>query len=330
MPRYRRECPPGSVQHLVQRFINREFRLDDRGRREYLRRLAALAAISDWQWLGYALMSSHLHQMALAGHASAESWLHPLNTGFAQYLNRTQNRLGPVFADRPKTIGCKEEHAARALAYIHNNPVRAGVVADPADSDWTSHRAYIGEAVAPSWLNVSAGLAACGFDSSPRGRLGFHSFVSEHARDAKDELLSGGLLQSTRVRVRRVLGPAVEIGHPQSTDGAGAAYPIWSVRGAARHIPREGLVDELLIEVAVATNCAVAEFCSGRRDDVVVRARRLTVLAGRRLGLPMRELGPAVGIARQSAGGLLRSNRDATEALEELARAIAQRVYAKR
>lgn len=330
MPRYRRDCPPGSVQHLVQRFINREFRLDDRGRREYLRRLGALAAISDWQWLGYALMSSHLHQLLLAGHSAAASWLKALNTGFAQYLNRTQARLGPVFAARPTTIGCKEEHAARALAYLHNNPVRAGVVADPADSDWTSHRAYLGEVTAPPWLNVGAGLAACGFDSSPRGRLAFHSFVCEQAGDRRDDLLSGNGLPEVRADVRRELGSSVEIGYPESTDASGAEYPIWSRASEATGFLWRGRIEDLLVEVAEATNCPVIDFCSRRRDVASVRARRVLLLAGVRLGWAMKDLAAAVGITASSATELLRPNGAATQAVAALARVVAARMLSRR
>lgn len=330
MARYRRECPEGSVQHLIQRFINREFRLDDHGRREYLRRLGAVASITDWRWLGYALMSSHLHQLLLAGHAAAAAWLKSLNTGFAQYLNRTQGRLGPVFAERPTTIGCKEEHAARALAYLHNNPVRAGLVDDPADSAWTSHRAYLGEVAAPPWLDVGAGLAACGFDSSPRGRLAFHTFVCERAKDSRDDLLSGDALPRARVDARRTLGPSVEVGYPESTDAGGSMIPIWAPSDLAQRAASDGILDELLVEVAVETSCAVPDFCSRRRDHSAVRARRVLLLAGMRAGLSMKELAAAVGISAASATEMVRSSRCATNAVAELARVVTTRVMARR
>lgn len=39
------------------------------------------------------------------------------------------------------------------MRYIHLNPVRAGLVADPRDYRWSSHRAYLGEVRYP-WLNT--------------------------------------------------------------------------------------------------------------------------------------------------------------------------------
>jgi REP element-mobilizing transposase RayT len=62
MPRYRRRIAPGSVQHLVSRFVNHEFRFDSRGAREnYITRVGQLVSRVDWRPLAFALMSSHVH-----------------------------------------------------------------------------------------------------------------------------------------------------------------------------------------------------------------------------------------------------------------------------
>jgi len=91
-------------------------------------------------------MSTHTHLVTLDGDDPVGTFLHPLHTGFARWWNIAYGGLGPVFAERPKSIVMNgTERLAILVAYVHNNPGRAGVADDPADSDWTSHRAFIGQ-----------------------------------------------------------------------------------------------------------------------------------------------------------------------------------------
>jgi putative transposase len=174
MPRWARPHRPRSLHHLIARFVDREHRLTgEEERAEYLRRLGAAFGRSDWTLLGYALMSSHVHLCALAGEEPSAPLMRGLHGGFAGWLNRRQGRLGPSFADRYQTVVCPAERALELLAYLHNNPVRAGVVRDPAASPWTSHGAYL-ERRGPPWLARERGLALCGLDGTAAGRRAFH------------------------------------------------------------------------------------------------------------------------------------------------------------
>src|SRR4051812_27121780 len=99
MPRFARSCPSGSLQHVISRFVNREFRLlTERDRANYLARLGAALPGADWRPIAHGLMSSHVHLAFVAGEAEPSTWMKPVHTGVAQDLNRTQGRLGPVFA----------------------------------------------------------------------------------------------------------------------------------------------------------------------------------------------------------------------------------------
>jgi hypothetical protein len=163
MPRYLRRVNEGTVQHLISRFVNHEFLFElPHARDEYLARAAHAFARTDWIPLGYALMSSHVHWLARAGSCSSDRLMRSLHAGFAGWLNRSTGRLGPVFADRHRNVECRGRTALAMLAYIHNNPVRAGVVSTARASKWTSHRAYIGIETPPSWRKPPTdGLAAC-------------------------------------------------------------------------------------------------------------------------------------------------------------------------
>ena len=73
------------------------------------------------------------------------------------------------------------DSTAALIAYVHNNPVRAGIVNEAAHSAWTSHRAYLGAAASAEWLDVCAGLRMSCFDADAPGRRAFDTFVRERA-----------------------------------------------------------------------------------------------------------------------------------------------------
>ena len=133
--------------------------IDVRDRRAYLELVDLLGDRWDWTCLSYALMSTHVHHGALAGEIPPAAFFLPLHTRFAMKWHRRHGGLGPVFASRPANWEIHPEAIGRLIAYHHRNPVTAGVVDAPADSTWTSHRAYLRLEPAPKWLDVERGLA---------------------------------------------------------------------------------------------------------------------------------------------------------------------------
>lgn len=314
MPRYRRLIAEGSVQHVVSRFVNHEFRFDAPGARaEYARRASHVLTRSDWRALGFAFMSSHVHWVMLAGRAPSARVMKPLHAGFAGWLNVQQSRLGPVFADRHRTLTFEAETAAALLAYIHNNPVRAGVVADPADSAWTSHRAYLGLASPPPWLNVERGLALCGFSATSSGRLGFHEMVVARAGEGRRIELSGGDMHVRRKRMRAAACAPIEISTPIVAEVAGALH-VGQLRELGSHAHElmrsvwRGEPGVLLDAVARSTGTDLRQLRSLARPRRVSQARRLALLAWTvELQRPTVELARVIGVSSSSASHLLRT-----------------------
>jgi REP element-mobilizing transposase RayT len=64
---------------------------------------------------------------------------------FTRWFNRTHERTGTLWEERFKSVIVESGVAARTMAaYIDLNPVRAGMVADPADYRWSSYGEAIG------------------------------------------------------------------------------------------------------------------------------------------------------------------------------------------
>jgi hypothetical protein len=154
----------GTVQHIIPRFVAIEWFIESALERNvYLSLLSGALEETDWRCFSYALMSSHIHLGVIAGHDTLASWLRPMHTRFARWMNEQRERIGAVFVRGPNVIPVQPDGVSRLINYIHNNPVRAGLVAQPQLSDWTSHRAYAGLSHRPAWLDIESGLARSGF-----------------------------------------------------------------------------------------------------------------------------------------------------------------------
>jgi putative transposase len=307
MARTARIQAPGSVHHIISNFINDEWRIrDDRYRREYLVRLGRAAARVDWQLLAYTIMSSHTHTVALQQSDSLRRLFGPLHTGFADWLRRVDERRGPAFAGRPFEKLIDPALTLRVIAYVHNNPVRAQVVRDPADSDWTSHRAFLGLAPAPAWLDVERALTLCGFSATPSGRVSFHEYVVACSQDPRNSELSREGLDAVRNSARHATASPVELASPTVSATDGTHYPLVALPRTPLKRVWTGDLHRVLALVAAETGVPVSELTSRSRRREVVRARRLFILvATRYLHRGMTEAGAMVGISCTAASRML-------------------------
>lgn len=215
MPRFARIQYPGGIFHIISRCINGEFLIKGAAERQrYLGLLEHASKRTDGIVLAWCLMSSHTHLVVRAGKDDLSRLLKPINAGFAVWLNRQRKRQGPVFSNRYKSILVdEEEYLFELIRYVHNNPVRAGQVKSAADSDWTSHRSYLGLTEAPEWLNIGYVLSMFGKQSRRARRL-FQEFVEEGAGEGRRPDLCGERLESAARRAQKGLGDGWRISGP--------------------------------------------------------------------------------------------------------------------
>ena len=78
---------------------------------------------------------------------------------YTQWHNRAHSRKGRLWEDRFKSVIVEDGVAAKTIsAYIDLNPVRAGMVSDPADYRWSSYGEAIGGGSKGNGKTARAGL----------------------------------------------------------------------------------------------------------------------------------------------------------------------------
>jgi REP element-mobilizing transposase RayT len=92
----------------------------------------------------YALMSNHYHMLIETPDGNLSKSMHQINTSYANWFKSKYKIIGSVFHSRYKAILVEKDSYLITLgAYIHLNPVRAGLVSVPEQYNWTSFNSYI-------------------------------------------------------------------------------------------------------------------------------------------------------------------------------------------
>jgi putative transposase len=145
---------PGAFYHALNRGNRRELVYwDNADYREMLDGLAEAGQHYDVLVHGYCLMPNHFHLLVEVGEKPLAGWMKSTEGRYARYFNRRYRKVGHVFQGRYHAILCdKSAYLLELVRYIHLNPVRAGLVQDPADWPWSSHRSYLGLEDGSAWL----------------------------------------------------------------------------------------------------------------------------------------------------------------------------------
>ena len=144
MPRRPRLSLPDVPLHLIQRGNNRQTCfVADEDYRFYLDWLKQYADKVGCRIHAYVLMTNHVHLLLSSSRAEAPGELmKALGQRYVQYFNRTYRRSGTLWEGRYRScLTQAEDYLLACQRYIELNPVRAGMVAHPAEYRWSSYRA---------------------------------------------------------------------------------------------------------------------------------------------------------------------------------------------
>lgn len=145
MPRPNRIHLPGIAHHVTQRGNQRNqvfFQPEDYSLYvSLLRRHARQAGVSI---SAYCLMPNHVHLVATpSSSGSLGPFMQRLQSDYSRWLNLKLDRSGHTWQSRYYAAALDERHFWAAMAYVEQNPRRAGLVESAGQWLWSSARAHL-------------------------------------------------------------------------------------------------------------------------------------------------------------------------------------------
>jgi putative transposase len=143
MPRRTRIHLDGFPLHVVQRGHNRQrCFFSDADHAKYLWWLAEALREAECALHAYVLMTNHVHLLLTPARATAiPNIMMSVGRRYVQYINRKYGRTGTLWDSRYRSsIVQTDRYLLACQRYIELNPVRADMVADPAQYRWSSYR----------------------------------------------------------------------------------------------------------------------------------------------------------------------------------------------
>ena len=154
MPRQSREKSDTGIYHVMLRGINRQDIFEDEeDYRKMILFLRGLVERTDDNGLriqpscliySYCLMSNHLHLLVKEKDEGVSEAVKRIGILYAQYFNRKYERNGHLFQDRFRSEPVNSmEYFVTLIRYIHQNPVKAGLVDHVSEYPWSSWSEYV-------------------------------------------------------------------------------------------------------------------------------------------------------------------------------------------
>src|ERR1700733_4215711 len=294
MPRKPRLEIQGGLYHVISRGNNRRkvFRTSADYRR-FTEIIQVQKSKIPFYLYAYCLMPNHIHLLIERREDSVSKIMQRVLTTYSQYHNRKYKKIGHVFQGRYKSILCQtDEYLGELVRYIHLNPVRARMVRQPEDYEYSGHRAYIG-LDGNGLVDVEPVLRHFG-GTKRRAVEVYRRFVqvgTGHKSREEYYRASEGRMLGSEEFVKEVKHRVGEI-----------CPSVKEARGIS--------LAELLKTAELVSGLKREEICSGSKRRETVAMKEAVIVLGRRSGIANKELAAALGMdpsavtKRMEAAGL--------------------------
>ncbi len=145
MPRDAREKSSTGIYHVVLRGINKQRIFEDnKDYRFFLHRLLKYKGKSDYELYAYCLMSNHVHLLMKERSETIGTAFRRIGASYVYWYNRKYERVGHLFQDRYRSEPVETDaYFLTVIRYIHQNPLKAGLVDDVQTYPWSSYNEYV-------------------------------------------------------------------------------------------------------------------------------------------------------------------------------------------
>ncbi|HDZ55097.1 MAG TPA: transposase [Pseudomonas xinjiangensis] len=191
MPRTGRLVVPGYPHHIVQRGHNRQLVfVEHSDYQNYLASLRELAEQFGIKVFSYCLMTNHVHLLVSPDTAAGlGAFMKGLAARATRYRNKLEGRSGTLWEGRYKSsVVDTDEYLLACSRYIELNPVRARMVVNAGDYEWSSFNQRAG--VDPQWLADDPCFESLALGiTEAEGRTKYRDFVESGIPDQEYELI---------------------------------------------------------------------------------------------------------------------------------------------
>lgn len=144
MPRQARTLSKSRIYHIMIRGNERRnIFLNEEDRTCFIDTIFIKLKASGSKLYAYCLMDNHVHLIIGEEKEEIAKIMKRINVSYVLYFNRKYKRVGHLFQDRFKSETIENDnYLLEAIRYIHNNPVKAGMVKKASEYKWSSYSIY--------------------------------------------------------------------------------------------------------------------------------------------------------------------------------------------
>jgi len=190
MPRTQRAKAEFTTYHIIQRGNERKNIFhSDADKFRFLEIMAKTREKYNFLIYCYCLMNNHIHLLVNDNGNDISKLMKSINVSYVSYFNRVYERCGHLFQDRFRSeIVDNDPYLLQVSRYIHNNPVKAGIVARPGEYRWSSYNAYVGKATSINKLLDTSKILEIFSDQKNRAVMEYFRFMQTE-EDTLEEIL---------------------------------------------------------------------------------------------------------------------------------------------
>ncbi len=148
MPRISRNLLGNILCHHMVQGINKEYIFQTKEDKiKYLKLLEKYYLKFKVNIIAYCIMDNHSHfLMHTEETQNISNFMKQVNSIYAMDYNRRKNRVGYVYRNRFESVPIMtREQMYKCIKYIHMNPVKAGIVNDEAEYEYSSYNDYLNQ-----------------------------------------------------------------------------------------------------------------------------------------------------------------------------------------
>ncbi|MDF5715221.1 MAG: transposase [Rhizonema sp. NSF051] len=146
MPQRRSPLQRGNFYHIYNRGNNRQEIFFERENYVYfLRLIKEHLIVNAVDIVAYCLMPNHYHFLVYLRDETISDAMKSLSLSYTKAINKRFNRSGVLFQGRFQSIYISQtDYLVNLSRYIHLNPVKAGLVQQPEEWEFSSYLEYAG------------------------------------------------------------------------------------------------------------------------------------------------------------------------------------------